>query len=184
MSRGRVSRRGGGRAGGGVGVLAWVVPPGLVDGVVAGVRERRLRWLPSRFGVYFVLGLCLFSYLPYGQVVRELTAGLEAGLAAAGWQVPASTALTGGRRRGGGGALGALGGGGGRGRGSRCSGGCARRCRRGGRSGRICAGCWRWPGPGPRSTCRTRRRARPRSAGRAPGGNRPAAGRVVPRSRS
>jgi len=99
MSRGRVSRRGRVLAGAGIGVLAWVVPPGLVDEVVAGCRERRLRSLPSRFGVYFVLGLCLFSYLPYGQVVRELTAGLEAGLAAAGWQVPASTALTGVRRR-------------------------------------------------------------------------------------
>src|ERR1700722_5127030 len=103
MSRGRVSRRGGGRAGGGVGVLAWVVPPGLVDEVVAGCRERRLRSLPSRFGVYFVLGLCLFSYLPYGQVVRELTAGLEAGLAGAGGGGPAAPGLSGGGRGGGGG---------------------------------------------------------------------------------
>src|ERR1700722_12593110 len=97
MSRGRVSRRGRVLAGAGIGVLARGVPPGLVDEGVAGCRERRLRSLPSRFGVYFVLGLCLFSYLPYGQVVRELTAGLEAGLAAAGWQGPASAALTGGR---------------------------------------------------------------------------------------
>jgi hypothetical protein len=50
-------------------------------------------------GVYFVLGLCLFSGLPYGQVLRELSCGREAVLAAAGWQVPASTALTGVRRR-------------------------------------------------------------------------------------
>src|ERR1700722_17471235 len=96
MSRGGGSRRGGGLAGGGIGVLGWVVPPGLVDGVVAGVRERRLRWLPSRFGVYFVLGLCLFSYLPYGQVVRELTAGLDAGLALAYGRGPGATEHAGG----------------------------------------------------------------------------------------
>jgi hypothetical protein len=59
----------------------------------------RLRAVPSRLGVYFVLGLCLFSGLPYGQVLRELTCGLEAVLAAAGWQVPAITALTRARRR-------------------------------------------------------------------------------------
>src|SRR6185437_3658734 len=50
-------------------------------------------------GVYFVLGCCLFSSLPYGQVLRELTAGLEGALAGAGWRVPASTALTEVRRR-------------------------------------------------------------------------------------
>jgi hypothetical protein len=80
-------------------VLTWVVPPDLVDEAVGAGRERRLRSLPSRLGVYFVLGLCLFSHLPYGQVLRELTSGLEAGLAAAGWQVPATTALTAVRRR-------------------------------------------------------------------------------------
>jgi hypothetical protein len=31
----------------------------------------RLRELPSRVGVYFILGLCLFSGLPYVQVLRE-----------------------------------------------------------------------------------------------------------------
>ncbi len=82
-------------------MLTWVVAPGLVDEAVGAgqARERRLRSLPSRLGVYFVLGLCLFSHLPYGQVLRELTSGLEAGLAAAGWQVPATTALTAVRRR-------------------------------------------------------------------------------------
>jgi Insertion element 4 transposase N-terminal/Transposase DDE domain len=82
-------------------VLTWVVAPGLVDEAVGAgrARERRLRSLPSRLGVYFVLGLCLFSHLPYGQVLRELMSGLEAGLAGAGWQVPATTALTAVRRR-------------------------------------------------------------------------------------
>jgi Insertion element 4 transposase N-terminal/Transposase DDE domain len=82
-------------------VLGWVIPPDLVDEAVGDglAWEMRLRALPSRLGVYFVLGLCLFSGLPYAQVLRELTSGLEGALAAAGWRVPASTALTAVRRR-------------------------------------------------------------------------------------
>jgi Insertion element 4 transposase N-terminal/Transposase DDE domain len=93
--RGRVLARAG------IGVLTWVIAPDLVDEAVGDglAWEMRLRALPSRLGVYFVLGLCLFSYLPYGQVLRELTFGLEGPLAAAGWQAPASTALTAVRRR-------------------------------------------------------------------------------------
>jgi hypothetical protein len=49
--------------------------------------------------VYFVLGLCLFSGLPYREVLRQLAGGLAVALRAAGWQVPASTALTRLRRR-------------------------------------------------------------------------------------
>lgn len=49
--------------------------------------------------VYFVLGLCLLSHLPYAQVLREMASGLERRLAAAGWRVPAATALTRARRR-------------------------------------------------------------------------------------
>jgi Insertion element 4 transposase N-terminal/Transposase DDE domain len=101
MSWGWSSRRGRVLARAGIGVLSWVVAPELVDAAVGDglAWEMRLRALPSRLGVYFVLGLCLFSHLPYGQVLRELTAGLEAALGAAGWQVPAATALTGVRRR-------------------------------------------------------------------------------------
>ena len=93
--RGRVL----GRAG--IGVLTWVVPPGLVDEAVADglARQVRLRELPARVTVYFTLGLCLFSGLPYGQVLRRVVAGLEAALAGAGWAVPSVTALTGARRR-------------------------------------------------------------------------------------
>jgi hypothetical protein len=85
----------------GIGVLTWVIPPDLVDEAVGDglAWEMRLRALPARLGVYFVLGLCLFSQLPYGQVLRELTSGLEAVLATAGWQAPATTALTAVRRR-------------------------------------------------------------------------------------
>jgi hypothetical protein len=49
--------------------------------------------------VYFVLGLCLFSGMPYREVLRQLAGPLAGALRAAGWQVPASTALTGLRRR-------------------------------------------------------------------------------------
>ena len=93
--RGRVLSRAG------IGVLTWVVGPDLVDEAVGDglAWEMRLRALPSRLGVYFVLGLCLFSYLPYGQVLRELVCGLDGALGAAGWRVPASTALTGVRDR-------------------------------------------------------------------------------------
>jgi hypothetical protein len=96
MSWGWVSRRGRVLARAGIGVLTWVITPDLVDEAVGGglAREMRLRALPARLGVYFVLGLCVFSHLAYGQVLRELTSGLEAALAGVGWQVPASTALT------------------------------------------------------------------------------------------
>ena len=86
-----------------IGVLARWVTPGLVDEVLAEAGEagagRRFRALPGRLGVYFVLGLCLFAGLPYRAVLEQLAAGLSGALAAAGWQVPASTALTGARRR-------------------------------------------------------------------------------------
>jgi hypothetical protein len=99
--RGWPSTRGRVLAGARVGVLARYVTPGLVDEVLAGVGvvQRRFRALPARLGVYFVLGLCLYSHLPYRAVVSELAAGLEPALRAAGWRVPASTALTKLRRR-------------------------------------------------------------------------------------
>jgi hypothetical protein len=99
MSRGWSSCRGRVLSRAGIGVLGWVVPPDLVDEAVGEGREVRLRALPARLGVYFVLGLCLFSSLPYGQVLRELTCGLEPALAGAGWRFPATAALTGVRRR-------------------------------------------------------------------------------------
>ena len=98
MGRGLASVRGRVLAGAGIGVLGWFVLPEDVA-AVAGGRGSRLRLVPAWLGVYFVLGCCLFSSLPYGQVLRELTAGLEGALAGAGWRVPASTALTEVRRR-------------------------------------------------------------------------------------
>ena len=95
-------RRGGGFcARAGIGVLTWVIPPGLVDEAVGDglAWEMRLRSLPSRLGVYFVLGCaCCRQAVWRGDPARS-PAGLERALAAAGWQVPATTALTGVRRR-------------------------------------------------------------------------------------
>jgi hypothetical protein len=87
-----------------IGVPARWVTPGLADEVLAEAGlgaggGRRFRALPARLGVYFVLGLCLHAGKPYREVLRELAAGLGGALAAAGWQVPASTALTKLRRR-------------------------------------------------------------------------------------
>ena len=81
--RGRILSRAG------IGVLTWVIPPGLVDDAVGDglAWEMRLRSLPARLGVYFVLGCALLSAEPYGEVIRQVTGGLERALAAAGWQV-------------------------------------------------------------------------------------------------
>src|SRR3954454_14099389 len=63
----RVASSGSPRAGGGwplrLGVLTAQIGPELVDEVVAaaGATQRRVRLLPARAVVYFVLALCLFS---------------------------------------------------------------------------------------------------------------------------
>ncbi|GGT03712.1 hypothetical protein GCM10010254_25060 [Streptomyces chromofuscus] len=63
-----------------VGELTQVIPTELVDAVLeeTGTRERRLRSLPSRVGVYFVLALGLFEHLGAGLVWGKLVAGLAA----------------------------------------------------------------------------------------------------------
>jgi Insertion element 4 transposase N-terminal/Transposase DDE domain len=101
MPHGWSSARGRVLARAGIGVLSWVIPPGLVDEAVGDglAWEMRLRSLPSRLGVYFVLGCALLSRKPYPDVIRQVTGGLERALAAAGWQAPATTALTAVRRR-------------------------------------------------------------------------------------
>jgi hypothetical protein len=100
-SWGWLSARGLALSGAWLGVLTYVIPPGLVDEAVGDglAREVRLRSLPARFTAYFVLGLCLFSAGPYQDVARQVTAGLEAALAAAGWSCPATTALSAARAR-------------------------------------------------------------------------------------
>jgi hypothetical protein len=62
-----------------LGELTQVVPFELVDAVLeeAGRTECRLRILPSRVGVYFVLALSLFEHVGAGLVWQKLTHGLS-----------------------------------------------------------------------------------------------------------
>lgn len=63
----------------GIGVLAKVFTPELVDRVIdeVGVREQRKRALPARVVVYYLLAMVLFFQSSYGQVWNKLVAGLE-----------------------------------------------------------------------------------------------------------
>jgi hypothetical protein len=85
------------------GAVSWFVPARLADEVLAQARSEaaaagpepprpRVRLLPPRLGLCFVLCLCLSSGLPY-RLALERLCGLSAG------QGPASIALTGLRRR-------------------------------------------------------------------------------------
>lgn len=80
-----------------LGELTQIVPFELADGVLADARaaERRLRLLPSRVGIYFVLALGLFPRAGYLGVWARLTAALD-GL---GLAVPSARALRDLRRR-------------------------------------------------------------------------------------
>jgi hypothetical protein len=62
-----------------LGELTRVIPFGLVDAVLAeeGGLEKRVRLLPSRAGLYFLLAMCLFPQPGYLGVWRKLTAGLR-----------------------------------------------------------------------------------------------------------
>jgi len=61
-----------------LGELTRIVPFELADAVLAeaGAVQRRLRLLPSRVGLYFVLAMCLFPGTGYGGVWAKLTAEL------------------------------------------------------------------------------------------------------------
>src|ERR1035441_4788558 len=166
----------------GIGVLAKVFPPELVDRVVdeAGVREQRTRTLPARVVVYYLLAMVLFLNSSYTEVWNKLVAGLDWARRfrvrlSLGMQ-PAAAAVTYARQRLGwqgrgwlrGGVGGALAGQGaesarGAGRGGSSPG----RWRDRIRSARSSPGCgWsRWTGCA--WTCRTRRRTPPSSATRA-----------------
>jgi hypothetical protein len=80
-----------------LGELTRVVPFELVDAVLeeTRARQRRLRLLPSRVGVYFVLAMCLFPRPGYLGVWGKLTAALDG----AGLAVPSQKALRELRRR-------------------------------------------------------------------------------------
>jgi hypothetical protein len=62
-----------------LGELTQQVPFELVDAVLAetGAVQQRLRDLPSRVGVYFVLALGLYAHLGYARVWDKLVAGLK-----------------------------------------------------------------------------------------------------------
>ncbi|MFC6082998.1 transposase domain-containing protein [Sphaerisporangium aureirubrum] len=62
-----------------LGELTQHLPFDLVDAVLAetGTTQRRLRNLPSRVGVYFLLALGLFPELGYRRVWDKLTGGLQ-----------------------------------------------------------------------------------------------------------
>jgi hypothetical protein len=74
-----VEAAGGVYAPGHLGELTQIVDFVLVDAVIeeTGSREKRLRLLPSRVVVYFVLALALFEDCSYRGVWGKLTAGLE-----------------------------------------------------------------------------------------------------------
>jgi hypothetical protein len=93
-SWGWASARGKILAGAWLGVLTYVVPADLVEEAVGDglAWEMRLRSLPARVTVYFVLGLCLFTGTGYGGVFLQVTSGL-------GLVSPATTALSAARRR-------------------------------------------------------------------------------------
>jgi hypothetical protein len=80
-----------------LGELTQVLDFDLVDAVIAesGTAQKRVRLLPTRVLVFFVLGLALFEKCAYRQVWAKLTAGLQ-GLALA---CPSVSALTRARRR-------------------------------------------------------------------------------------
>src|SRR5215468_9909283 len=62
-----------------LGELTWQVPFELADAVLDDTRaqQRRVRALPSRVGLYFVLALGLFPRLGYQRVWAKLTAALQ-----------------------------------------------------------------------------------------------------------
>jgi len=95
-----VTAAGGVFAPGHLGELTQLVPFELVDEVLAETKtvQRRLRALPSRAGVYFVLALGLFPQLGYARVWARLTAGL-AGLPGLALAAPSEKALRDLRRR-------------------------------------------------------------------------------------
>ncbi|SED58171.1 IS4 family transposase [Streptomyces sp. Ag109_O5-10] len=80
-----------------LGELTALVPFELVDSVLTETRtvQRRLRDLPSRVGMYFLLAMCLFPEVGYRLVWDKLTSGL-AGIPVAS---PSSKALRDLRRR-------------------------------------------------------------------------------------
>src|ERR1700712_3384536 len=86
----------------GIGVLAKVIPADLIDEVLIETRamQQRIRLLPARVVVYFVLSLSLFFGDAYEEVMQKLVQGLRfTRLWGVDWQVPTASALCQARRR-------------------------------------------------------------------------------------
>lgn len=88
-----------------IGVLTRIFHRDLVDQVVRETaietdKKSRVRLLPPRVVVYFVLALCLFCNEPYEEVMRKLVNGLRMlGGWADRWHVPTSSAMSQARTR-------------------------------------------------------------------------------------
>lgn len=85
-----------------LGVLTRLVPRQLVDEVLAetGRREQRVRLLPARMVVYYVMALALFFGEGYEEVMRRLVGSLrQMGAWQRSWVVPSTAALTKARAR-------------------------------------------------------------------------------------
>jgi transposase IS4-like protein/transposase len=80
-----------------IGVLTDLLHRDLVDEVIAesGKREQRVRLLPARVVVYFVLAMCLFYQDGYEEVMRKLVSGLRFMKTwRSTWRVPTTGAIT------------------------------------------------------------------------------------------
>lgn len=85
-----------------LGVLTRLVPHELVDEVLVetGRQERRVRLLPARMVVYYVMALALFFGDGYEEVMRRLVGSLrQMGAWRQDWVVPSTAALTKARAR-------------------------------------------------------------------------------------
>lgn len=86
----------------GIGVLTRLLDRDLVDEVIsaAGRQEKRVRLLPARVVVYYVLALCLFFGDGYEEVMRKLAHGLRAvGSWRNEWAIPTVGAISKARMR-------------------------------------------------------------------------------------
>jgi hypothetical protein len=85
-----------------IGVLTRLFHRDLVDEVLRETNRagKRIRLLPGRVVVYFVLAMCLFFEDSYEEVMRKLVNGLQfLGNWSDGWRVPTSSAITQARQR-------------------------------------------------------------------------------------
>jgi Insertion element 4 transposase N-terminal/Transposase DDE domain len=85
----------------GLGAVAEILPPRLVDEVIeeCGCREVRRRAMPARVTLYFVLALWFCPGAGYGEVLRVLFKQLKAQIREGRWRIPTVPAAVQARRR-------------------------------------------------------------------------------------